>query len=179
MRGFSTLDVGCGRGSWLVDFVQWGVDPRRVAGIDIVPGRVTDARRSLPDADIQVGDASRMPWADGTFDVVSQFGAFTSVLDSSMRRRMAAEMLRVLKPQGIILWYDFAFNNPRNPNVRGIKIQDIRDLFAGCDVTTRKIMLAPPLARAVVPVSWIFAQMLEKLPFLRTHLIGTIRKRPK
>ena len=37
-----------------------------------------------------------------------------------MKQKVAAEMLRVVKPQGLILWYDFRYNNPRNSNVRGI-----------------------------------------------------------
>jgi len=172
----SALDIGCGMGSWLVEFVQWGASPDRVAGIDLMPYRTAEARRSLPQSDIRTGDASQLPWEDATFDVVSQFGVFTSVLDSEMRRRMAAEMLRVVKPDGVILWYDFAYDNPQNANVRGMKAREVRDLFAGCQISLERITLAPPIARRVVPVSWILALMLEKLPFLRTHLLGTIRK---
>jgi len=68
--------------------------------------------------------------------VVSQFTLFTSILSEPMKNRMAAEMIRVLKPGGVILWYDFRFNNPRNQNVRGIESPEITSLFPGCSVTS-------------------------------------------
>jgi hypothetical protein len=85
-------------------------------------------------------------------------------------------MVRVLKPGGVVLWYDFRFNNPRNLEVRGIEAAEIRSLFPECSVDLKKVTLAPPLARRVVPISWTSAELLEKLPFLRTHYLGVIRK---
>jgi len=35
-----------------------------------------------------------------------------------MNQGIATEMLRVLKPDGIILWYDYHMNNPKNPGVK-------------------------------------------------------------
>ena len=32
------------------------------------------SRAAEPDADMQVGDMHALPWADGTFDVVTSFG---------------------------------------------------------------------------------------------------------
>jgi len=36
-------------------------------------------------------------------------------------KKIASEMLRVLKVDGITVWYDFHMNNPQNPDVRGVK----------------------------------------------------------
>jgi len=85
-------------------------------------------------------------------------------------------MVRVTKPGGIILWYDLRFNNPWNPNVRGIEAAEIRSLFPGCNVRLERLTLAPPLARHIVPISYPIALMIEQLPFLRTHYLGVIRK---
>lgn len=123
-------------------------------------------------ADLRVGDACELPWADAMFDVVTQFTLFTSILDTGVKRRIASEMLRVLKPDGMILWYDFRYNNPRNANVRGIEAKEVRQLFPGCGVTLEKVTLAPLIARWVVPVSWLAALVLEKIPVLRTHYLG-------
>ncbi len=169
-------DIGCGAGSWLLEFAQWGADPAQMAGMDLDEGRIFRARRRLPSADLRCGDAQHLPWPDCSFDLVSQFTLFTSILSASMKSRIAAEMIRVLKPEGAILWYDFRFNNPGNPNVRGIDAAEIRSLFSGCGVTLQKVTLAPPLARRIVPVSWTAALLLEQAPFLRTHYFGVIRK---
>ena len=86
-------------------------------------------------------------------------------------------MWRVVKPGGVILWFDFRINNPRNKNVRGISSKEIYSLFPDCSIRRlRRVTLAPPLARRIVPVSWIAASCLEKIPFLRTHYLGIIRK---
>ena len=89
--------------------------------------------------------------------------------------RVAAEMLRVLRPAtGAILWYDFWFN-PTNPDVRAIRAAEIRALFAGCDVTIQRITLAPPIARRLVGVSWLLCALLERIGILNTHQLALIR----
>jgi len=101
----------------------------------------------------------------------------TSVLDDEVKHQLAQEMLRVVKDDGILLWYDFRYNNPRNPNVRGIGRREIARLFPSCYIWLRRVTLAPPIARTVAPVSWTLAALLESLYFMNTHYIGTIKKR--
>jgi SAM-dependent methyltransferase len=174
LNGKSILDVGCGAGVWLLEFAQWGA--ASLAGIDLDEARVARARQVLPQAGLRTGDARQLPWADGSFDVVTQFVMFTSVLDPSVKRRIASEMVRVLAPGGIILWHDFRFDNPRNRDVRGIGAAEIRSLFPGFRVELQSVGLAPPLARWIVPKSWLAGLALEKLPFLRTHYVAAIRE---
>jgi len=170
------LDVGCGPGTWLLEFVQWGAKPCNIAGIELEPARAASAKERLSGADIRLGDAQMLPWPDESFDVLAQFTMFTSILDCSIRTRIASEMLRALRPDGLILWYDFRFDNPRNKSVRGIGVGEIKRLFPGCTVESRLVTLVPPLARAVVPISWMAAEALETLPFLKTHYLATIHK---
>ncbi|MCC7210276.1 MAG: hypothetical protein IT451_00360 [Candidatus Brocadia sp.] len=47
-----------------------------------------------------------------------------------MKKGIAAEMLRVLEPDGVILWYDYYMNNPKNPDVKGVKKRNSRTLPA-------------------------------------------------
>jgi ubiquinone/menaquinone biosynthesis C-methylase UbiE len=170
------LDIGCGCGNWLLEFVQWGAEPTDLCGIDLSPDRIDCARSRLPQADICAGSASKLPWPDEFFDLVSQFTVFTSILDPALKRAVAAEMLRVLKPGGSVLWFDFRFNNPRNPNVRGVRTAEIRSLFPGCEIELSPALLAPPLGRLVAGWSWTLAELLHGIPCLRTHYAGLIRK---
>jgi ubiquinone/menaquinone biosynthesis C-methylase UbiE len=169
------LDVGCGRGNWLQQLACWGADPERLCGIELKPDRASAARRKLSAADIRQGSATSLPWADGSFDIVMQLVVFTSILDVEMRQQVAREMMRVLKPSGRGIWYDFRINNPRNPNVRGVGLKEIRSLFPGCRVEAKAVALAPPIAEVLAPLSWTLAHAAESLPFLRTHLLATIR----
>jgi ubiquinone/menaquinone biosynthesis C-methylase UbiE len=173
--GRRILEVGCGAGGWLLDFVFWGAMPELLCGIDIDKDRLAEAARNLPAADLRLGNASELPWPDAFFDVVLQATVFTSILDSDFKRAVAAEMIRVVKPDGLILWYDFRFDNPWNPHVRGIGAGEMKRLFPGCSFRLKRVTLLPPLARRIVPVSWIAALILEKIPLLRTHILACIR----
>ena len=177
LSGQDVLEVGCGTGSWLRSLVQWGADPARVAAIDLIPGRVDEARRlSAPGVRIDVANATAIPYPDAAFDLVLQSTVFTSVLDAATRRAIAAEMLRVLKPGGAVLWYDFHFDNPRNADVKAVTPREVRALFPGCRVTLKRAGLAPPVARRLAPLSWMACHVLEKVPFLCTHHLGLIER---
>ena len=172
LAGKRVLEVGCGSGNWL----EMLSGAASLSGIDLDPGRAARAAARFPGADIRSGDASRLPWGDGSFDVVLQSTVFSSILDVEMRRAVASEMLRVLAPGGAILWYDFFVDNPSNPHVRGIRRKEIEALFPGRRIALRRATLAPPLARRIVPVSWTLAALLEALRVLDTHYLGVIRR---
>src|SRR5262249_49156692 len=124
------LDVGCGTGAQMCMFMEWGARPEQVTGIDLLVDHLVAARQVCPAAVRLVGgNAAALAFPDATFDLVVQFTVFTSVLDARMKHQIAAEMLRVVKDEGVIVWYDFHVNNPWNPDVRGIKKREIAELF--------------------------------------------------
>ena len=166
------LDVGCGDGYMLRQFVQWGAQPGNVAGIDLRRDPVEHALTLTPNMDIRTGSATHLPWADKSFDLILQNTVFSSILDGNTRKEIASEMLRVLKPNGSILWYDF-WLNPGAKKTRGIRPREIRSLFPGCRFEFRRITLAPPLGRFLAPVSWL-AMLLEGLRILNTHYLVMI-----
>jgi hypothetical protein len=102
---------------------------------------------------------------------------FTSVLDGDLRRTIAREMVRVLRPGGLILWYDYHVNNPRNRDVRGVPRQEIKQLFADCDLELERLTLAAPLARWLASRSHIGMGIARAIPWLTTHYLGVIRPR--
>jgi ubiquinone/menaquinone biosynthesis C-methylase UbiE len=176
LNGRRVADIGCGVGTWLLEFIQWGVDPADVGGIDLMPERLERARRRIPRADLHLGNASELPWPDESFDLVSQFLVFTNIFDPELKHAVANEMLRILKPGGVVLWFDLRVNNPRNPEVRGLRRAEIRTLFPSCEIELIPALLAPPLGRLIAGWSWPFAEALHALPFLCTHYAGLISK---
>lgn len=176
LNSMDVLEVGCGGGDWLVEMLLWGADPSRLSGVDLDDQRIVEARRRLPGADLRVCDASATPWMDASFDVITQFTVFSSILDAGLRRAVAAEMLRLMRPGGAILWWDLRHDNPNNPKVRGIGRQSLASLFPSCRIEWRSATLAPPLARATVQISWTLAVLLEAIPVLRSHALALIRK---
>lgn len=171
-----TLEVGCGTGRWLCELVSWGAEPGRLTGIDLLAERIDVARRRCArGVALHVGNGGALPFEDGSFDLVLQSTVFTSILDGAVRRHVADEIVRVLRPGGTLLWYDFRFDNPRNPDVRAVGRRELAALFPGCRMQVARATLAPPLARLVAPRSWTLCTLLAALPFLRTHLVATIR----
>jgi SAM-dependent methyltransferase len=178
LAGRRLLEVGCGDSGWLSLLETLGASRQSLAGIDLDEGRIERARERFPGADLRVGNAAELSWPDGHFDAVVQSTVFSSILDDDLQRQVAAEMARVLCPGGAVVWYDFFVNNPKNPNVRGVGRRRIQALFPGLALRSRRVTLAPPLARRLVPVSWTAATVLEALRFLNTHHLAVLRKPP-
>ena len=175
LAGRRILEIGCGSGHFMRELVKWGADPGLLTGIDLVEDRLAAARRRLPEeVRLENRNAAASGYAAGEFDLILQMTVFTSILDPEMRRRVAGEMLRLLAPGGRIIWYDFRVNNPRNPDVRGVGRGEIGRLFPGCTVECRAVTLAPPLARALAPISWSLSGLLNAVPLLRSHYLAVL-----
>jgi ubiquinone/menaquinone biosynthesis C-methylase UbiE len=177
LAGKKILEIGCGNGDLLRDFINWGARPENVLGVELLSDRVAEATRLAPKAvEIHQGNAAILSFSSATFDIVVQSTVFTSVLDPAMKRQMASEMSRVLKPDGLILWYDYHMDNPRNSDVRGVRRREIQMLFPNCDIRLQRITLAPPIARTLAPYCWTICYLLSKVPWLCTHYLGVIHK---
>src|SRR5947209_13096245 len=176
LAGLRILDVGCGRGDALRQMLEYGADPELLTGIDLLDENVKRAHRLSPHLRIICGSASRMPFPDASFDLVMQFTLFTSILNDEVKQAIASEMIRVVAPGGRILWYDFSFNNPKNPDVRGIGKQEIRSLFPNLEMKVKRITLAPPLGRKIAPMSPVLYYLLSRVRPLCTHLLSLMRK---
>lgn len=149
----SLLDVGCGRMEFLVkcreDFGQAGAT---LAGADLMADRIEQGQRDFPYLELRCTSADQLPWPDGAFDIVHQSMLLTSVLDDVLRRRIAADMARVTRSGGYLLWYDFVWN-PVNRRARGIGLRELRELFPGWQLLARRrVTLAPPLSRVLTRI---------------------------
>jgi ubiquinone/menaquinone biosynthesis C-methylase UbiE len=170
----SIADIGCGNGQWLLEFLQWGALSRNLHGVDLLEERIAQAKQRLAGANLHCGDARGLPWDDHTCDLVTQFTLFSSLPDDRMRVQIASEMMRVLRPNGHILWYDCRYSNPARAAVRGLNRETVKRLFPGCSIRFAGSTLIPPLARFVAQHSWAAAAALESLPFTCTHLVAVI-----
>ncbi|HNB53297.1 MAG TPA: class I SAM-dependent methyltransferase [Anaerolineales bacterium] len=168
------LEVGCGSGGVLSEFLIAGTSPPYANGVDLLLDRVKEAHMRHPVLPLACADAQHLPYPNHRFELVVQYTAFSSILDLSVKKRIAREMLRVVKhDHGLILWYDF-WLNPTNPQTKGIGIKEIKELFPSCAYHIRRITLAPPLARFVVPISWVAAEILEKFILFNSHYLIAI-----
>jgi ubiquinone/menaquinone biosynthesis C-methylase UbiE len=98
--GMDVLDVACGTGNASIPAARAGA---RVTGLDFAPPLLEIARERAADAMVEIdfveGDAQELPFEDASFDrVVSVFGH----MFAPDHERTAAEMKRVLRPDGVI-----------------------------------------------------------------------------
>ena len=174
--GHRCLEVGYGSLGWLGDLITWGIPETSLHGIELDAARACEAQRALPSADLRVGDATSMPWDSSFFDLVVVSTVFTSILDPQVRRSVAAEIIRVTRPGGAVLWYDFAVNNPRNQSVRKVGRKELTLFFPHFKQHIKSVTLAPPLARLLAKRSWTIATLLAAVPLVRTHLLAVLIK---
>jgi SAM-dependent methyltransferase len=97
------LDLGSGPGACTWYMAREGFD---VAAIDGSPTAIERLKKrmeseNLP-CDARVGDIVALPWGDGTFDGVIENGAL-SCNRFAQCKKSVAEVLRVLKPGGVML----------------------------------------------------------------------------
>jgi SAM-dependent methyltransferase len=170
------LDVGCGTGEQLGTFLRWGAKPENLIGIDLIPNRIQRAQQNFPRITFRLANAESLSFGNGSFDLVTVFTVFTSILDERMAANICREINRVLAPGGGVLWYDFRMNNPFNRNVRGLSRKHIQGLFPAFQIALKSISLLPPLARRLGRLTGLLYGPLASLPLLRTHYIGILTK---
>jgi SAM-dependent methyltransferase len=167
------IEIGCGSGGNLIDFIRLGASPENLVGNDLIEVRLNQAAALLPGSvQLILGDAAKLDVEHGCFDIAAQFTVFSSILDLKLQESLANQMWNMVAPGGGVLWYDFTYNNPSNKEVRGVPMRRIKRLFPHAKIRSRRLTLAPPLARAIPPS---FYEVFN-WPFLRTHLMCWIAK---
>ncbi|MBB4846207.1 SAM-dependent methyltransferase [Paucibacter oligotrophus] len=171
-------EVGCGAGGNLLEMLRLGLRPEHLIGIELLPERLNLARPLLPDGvRLHLGDASTAAVPEASQDLLLQSTVFSSLLNDGVQDALAAAMWRWLKPGGAVLWYDFIVDSPRNPDVRGVPLRRVRELFPAGRLRSQRLTLAPPLARWVCsklhPAAY---SLFNSLPLLRSHVLCLIEK---
>jgi ubiquinone/menaquinone biosynthesis C-methylase UbiE len=108
--GQSVLDVGCGTGALAIAAKRRVGAGGRVCGIDASSEMIARAREKARKAGLEVsfeaGVIESLPFADGTFDVVTAT-IMLHHLPEDVRRLGLREIRRVLKPGGRLFVVDF------------------------------------------------------------------------
>ncbi len=171
------LEIGCGTGTNLLNFLKLGFTPANIYANDLIEERLEHAKKVLPsEVKIFTGNALDLNFNDNSFDIVFQSMVFSSILDKDFKKKLADKMWNWVKPGGGILWYDFTFDNPSNPDVKGIRPKDVKEIFNHKSFYIKRLTLAPPIARAVTKIHPNLYHIFNSIYFFRTHVLIWIRK---
>lgn len=176
LGGYRILEVGCGTGEVLAGMQSLGAHPGNLHGVDLLPEQIKLAKSRYPSMHWYYGTGETLHFRSASFDLVILFTVFSSILDDGVASGVANEVVRVLQPGGAVLWYDFRYGNPRNPNVRGVSLRQMRRMFSSLTVRVRSISLLPILARRMSWATPTLYPVLARFAPLRTHYLGLLLK---
>jgi ubiquinone/menaquinone biosynthesis C-methylase UbiE len=138
-EGDAILDLGVGGGRTTPHLSRLA---SRYVGVDYAANMVAACQRKFPQLEFLVADATNLAYlADATFDsVVMAFNGMDALVPSEARRRCLAEIHRVLRDGGVLI---FSSHNPRavflRPAWNPKRIEAVAQKVAG----QRRWLLAP------------------------------------
>lgn len=142
-KGLRWLDVGCGNGAFTEVLIA-RCAPAAVSGIDPSDGQLSYARArpGLRTADLRIGDAQVLPFADDSFDAAAMALVISFVPDPV---KAAAEMRRVVRPGGWVATYMWDLPGggiPIDPMYRALKSLGVAAPVPGAEVSRGENMRA-------------------------------------
>lgn len=175
------LDIGGGTGSFVLSLLRWGASPQNITLNELFEPRLERAREMLPvGVKFAGGDAAALDHThDGQYDIVAANTVLSSILDEQARTRLLQRMFELLAPGGVVLIYDFTFNNPNNKSVCRVPKAFFRSVLPDAPMHFQRLTLAPPLSRRLARIPLCGEALLHvcNLPPLRTHLLTLIQKK--
>jgi SAM-dependent methyltransferase len=175
------LDVGCGSGSGLLQFVKLGFNPANLVGIDTSAARIEEGKSLLPGIDLRVADATSIPFADSSFDLVFESTMLGTLESQSLLVSIALEMLRVTRVGGHIMLADWRYSREGSGVKTAISPSKIAELFdvgrSTVVVRRERGALVPPLGRRLsraAPSLYFLVQAM--LPFAAGQVTTVLRK---
>ena len=152
------LDLACGTGRFLNSVLD--AFPRlNATGLDLSPTYTEKARKAVskwPQAEIVQGQAEAMPFEDDSQDLIVSIYLFHE-LPPKVRRQVASEIARVLKPDGKFIFADsLQFNDTpelnglleyfpegfHEPYYKGYLSEDFDEVFGKVGLTGGKVRKA-------------------------------------
>jgi SAM-dependent methyltransferase len=130
---FRVLDLGCGNGRSTRMYLDLGLHPDQLSGVDVRPGAVDLARRLNSAIQFDVYDGEDIPYPDGTFNWIHVSTVFSSIKEPGHRRQVVEQIRRKARSGGHVFYFDLVRAN----DFAGHDIIEPERLFDGFKVLHR------------------------------------------
>lgn len=168
------LEIGAGHGNNIYFFKNLGFLYENIFANELLEDRISVLKYNYPSIQVISGNALEISEFKNYFDIILISTVFSSILDNNFRISLANKSMELLNNEGILICYDFIYNNPANEDVKKVTRQDLRMFFNSArSIYFQKVTVFPYIGRKLGRFYNIFNLIF---PFLRTHLISIIRK---
>lgn len=121
-KSWTVLDLGCGNGVSTAN-----IKGTNVIGMDLSSNQMVRAKERFKDTNYVMGDASKIPFKNNTFDLVVSINLLHHITDSD---KVLKEIYRVLKKGGKVLTVDPNLYNPIGYTGRGLfRLLGLKNIF--------------------------------------------------
>jgi ubiquinone/menaquinone biosynthesis C-methylase UbiE len=162
------LDVGCGHGASLLQFIRLGFKPANLTGVDLDEDLIARAGEELPGIEFRVESADRLSFTDDSFDLVVESTMLGTLDSQTLLTGIASEMIRVTRKGGYIMLTDWRYSREGSGVKTAINSKTIAELFSVGSKTQVVVVergaLVPPIGRRV-------SRMMPSLYFLFSTLL--------
>ena len=169
------LDLGCASGNLMTLLINLGANEKNISGIDIRDSSILNAKRRYPKAHFNMMDARKLTYENNTFDCIISFTLLSSVLGFDNRKRIISEAMRVLKPNGFVIYYDMRYNNPFNNNIVGINKKELSKLFTNMKLDLNLLTIVPPVARRLGFLTKFLYPQISKISLFNSHYMFLVK----
>ena len=169
VESLRVLDVGCGTGRSSRMYLDLGVMPEQIVGIDLRAGALDRARRMHSGIRYERYAGRRLPLGDGASDWVSLCTVMSSVPRGEARSRIAHEVERVLRGRAFLFYWDLVTANP----FAGGDGLDVKELFPGFELVWTRGVRVTGLAERESEPGAIGARVGSAGP---THVAALLRR---
>ena len=162
-----------------------------MAGIDLQQSRLDALANLYPQVKAIQGDASSLPFADESFDLVYESTLFATLPDAKVRNGVASEMMRVCKADGYLLLIDWRTDKFWSSHYKALTRNELKRLF-GAGTVSRLLSvsrgaLLPPLGRLLsayvwplyFPIAWLCPVLVGQVAYLLQKQSNTAVKAPE
>lgn len=177
LEGMRILDYGCSTGRHLRQFLDMGAAPEALVGLDLDEASLTRGRRLSPHLRLESTNGKTIDFPDASFDLVTQHFVFSAMPSAALRKQLAAEMLRVLRPGGLLYSWDMPHLS-RPAGGPSVKL-DVPALFPGLAVKVVDVAMSPRPGDTLRPVRFLtrfLRPILNRLAQPPTIQAAVIRK---